>query len=260
MQNKRKLFDILNNYFDKIYVVTLRKSKDRHEHLKQELDGLNYTFFWGVNGKELNVDELQRNGIYQPLHTRFIKQLNGRKTEALNGARIGCALSHVGVYKEILHNNYSRTLILEDDLFVCSKTPEKLEKSLQELPDDWELFYLGHYWSHKSTSLKAKLWLTACKIVSSLRFRKYDPKAMRGRLRRPYSDHLERSGYQYGTHAYAVTPAGAKKILEFQTPVIQESDNAIASLCQNEWINAYNSKPSIFCQNTELPSTIRVRR
>ena len=43
------MFEPLNNYFDKIYVITLQRAADRQLMLKQELDGLHYTFMYGMD-------------------------------------------------------------------------------------------------------------------------------------------------------------------------------------------------------------------
>jgi glycosyl transferase family 25 len=176
-------------------------------------------------------------------------------------AKIGCALSHVGVYKEIISNNHQKVLILEDDLNVNHNAVESFTDALNELPKDWELLYLGYSGSNSSPSILHKVQNTVLTQISrvlskSNRFRKLDPEIIKNSLSKPYSKSLNRSGANFGTHAYGVTIDGAKKILCYQTPVVQESDNVLGELCSYRWINSYDVKEEVFYQNKELPSTI----
>ncbi|MEY4571679.1 MAG: hypothetical protein RLZ10_890, partial [Bacteroidota bacterium] len=53
-------FDLLNEYYDKIYVVTIPRSfKEREIKIRQNLKGLNYTVFWGVDGTKLNNTDIK---------------------------------------------------------------------------------------------------------------------------------------------------------------------------------------------------------
>jgi hypothetical protein len=57
--NNPNLFEPLNQYFDKIYVLTLERAIDRQEEIKLSLQGLNYNFFFGVDKKELDIATLE---------------------------------------------------------------------------------------------------------------------------------------------------------------------------------------------------------
>jgi hypothetical protein len=37
-------FSTLNNYFDHIYVLTIERADERHKKIKEELNGLNFSF------------------------------------------------------------------------------------------------------------------------------------------------------------------------------------------------------------------------
>lgn len=257
MSVKTELFKKLNDFFDHIYLITLRKSTERQERIRNVLDGLDYDFFWAVNGYELDMGELERQGNYNSDKAKWIKFEKKVNPKDLSPGMIGCSLSHVNVYKDMLEKNYKCVLILEDDLIVESGKTDVLEKAISELPEDWELFYLGYLFNNNSLNIPAHLRIhLAYPLLSALGFKRYNPHRFRCKYPRPYSGHLDLSGYHYGTHAYGVTATGAKKILDFQSPVVREPDNALAEMCMNEMIRAFNIKERIFHQNRKLPSTI----
>lgn len=37
---------ILQNYFDKIFVLTIKRTKDRHQQVAKQIEGLPFDFFW----------------------------------------------------------------------------------------------------------------------------------------------------------------------------------------------------------------------
>lgn len=169
----------------------------------------------------------------------------------------GCCLSRLKIYKQIIENDEQRVLILEDDIRVEYTKASFLEKALEELPDKWELLYLGYLNNHTYQTLPSKLRIQlAYPLLNLLGFNRYNPSHYRCKFPRPYSGHLNLSGYHYGTHSYAVTQAGAKKILEFQTPISMEIDNAIGEMCMREQINAYCVKERVFDQNREMFESI----
>lgn len=259
--NKTKLFNLFNDYFDRIYVITLKKSTDRHSIFQETLEGLNYKIFYGVDGSQLQVDKLKEDGIYHSHLTKLMKKRIGRRPSEMSPARIGCALSHLEIYKEVLEHKYQRVLIFEDDPVFKIKDVQTVEKAFEELPDDWELLYFGHKGANSNPSILLKfqknlLWLFAVLVQRFERLRRLDPDVIRCWLPRPYSEHLEISGSHFGTNAYAMSKNGAEKVLNYQTPVVQESDNALAELCSYGWIKAFNLKEQIFIQNRNLPSTI----
>lgn len=251
--SQHKLSNILNDFFDHIYVISLKKSIKRHNLFKQVLQGINYEIFWGVDGRELNLEEIKLEGLYD-------SELTQKKVpigKDLTPGEIGCALSHLGVYKDILANGYQKALILEDDIAVATDAAEALSQSLSELPDQWDLLYLGYLYNTDKIKLPIKLRLyIAYPLLSLLGMKKYDAKRLRRRFPRSYSEHLDLAGFHYGTHAYAVTTSGAKKILKYQTPISMASDNAIGDMCMEELLRAFIVKKRVFHQNRKLDTTI----
>lgn len=116
MGKKEVFFKQLNEFFDNIYVIHLKRSTNRLPYIQQKLDGLDFKLFWGIDGKELDRTELEKEGLYDSHLTKLFKKRKGRPARNLPLTRIGCALSHNSVYKDILEKGYEKALILEDDL------------------------------------------------------------------------------------------------------------------------------------------------
>lgn len=263
MNKKEVFFKNLNEFFDNIYVISLKKSSTRHLYIKEILSGLDFELFWGIDGKKLDRNELQEKGIYHSHLTKLLKKRKGRPAKDLPLPSIGCALSHYAVYNDILDKGYQKALILEDDLFIDTNALGTFEKALNELPDDWQLLYLGHFGSNSDPTMLLKVQKSVLSLLSIFfqkfeRLKMIDPDVIRCWFPRAYSENLDRSGTHFGTHSYGVTSEGARIILNYQIPVVQEVDNTIAELCNYEWIKAFSLKKRIFHQNREdFSSTIK---
>ena len=105
-------FDALNNFYDKIFVITLQRSANRQAHINTVLHGLNYEFFLGTDKKDLSLQEVKDKNIYN----EALAVKHHRYSKPMNPGQIGCALSHKNIYEEIINKGYKKTLILEDDV------------------------------------------------------------------------------------------------------------------------------------------------
>ncbi|PWN07821.1 glycosyltransferase family 25 protein [Rhodohalobacter mucosus] len=257
MSSKEAIFKLINRSFDQVFLISLKKSNDRREKLKDILNGLDYEIFWGVNGSELDLNELELSG---KLDNSGRYQQN---RPPLSSGEVGCALSHLGIYQTILERGLKNALILEDDLVVDQSNPGlpgTLEQSFSELPPDWDLLYLGYADNNNAISPGGLLRAWAIYPLLYLFNReRFNPAKFRRRFPRNYSQNLQRAGYHYRTHAYGVSNNGAKKILGFQTPVAYASDNAISEMCTTKAINAFRVKNRVFYQNRDLETTIKGR-
>lgn len=72
-----------------------------------------------------------------------IQKLNGRRVEAIidKPGWKGCRDSHLKVHEE--HNSDLFYIILEDDVKFKGDVQGELSIALRELPDDWDVLYLG---------------------------------------------------------------------------------------------------------------------
>jgi len=114
----------LNDIFDNIYILTVKDSI-RESRIKKRFEGLNYEFFYGVDG------------------TKVDKQYYESKGSIRTYGQLGCTLSHVNLYKKIVDENIEMALILEDDC-IFNDNFKNFKMYYDELPDNWEMVYIGY--------------------------------------------------------------------------------------------------------------------
>lgn len=62
-----------------------------------------------------------------------------------NQGLIGCFLSHYFILQEALLNDYKRIAVFEDDVLLATDFKEKLDIAFEQVPDKWQLLYMGYY-------------------------------------------------------------------------------------------------------------------
>ncbi len=233
----------LEQYFDKILVVSVPRFSQRHETLKQTLEGLPFDFFWGADKLQLDHDKVKIDGTYDE-QTAIKLQRQGK---ALNLGEIACSLSHRNLYEAMIRHGWKKVLVLEDDILPLAKNMDQLPAAIRELPTDWELAYLG-YLKHEvvTTGLKTKQFFY--KMLSALGLMAWSYKMVSNLLPRPYSKHLRKAGFHDCTHAYAVSLEGAKKLLKAQTPVVYRADDLLSATIMKGELNAFVTVPKFFDQ------------
>ena len=247
----------LQHCFDKIFVVSVPRFTDRHEKVKQQLEGLSFAFFWGADKLALDTDKLKADGTYDEAQTKK----NQRQGKPLNPGEIACSLSHRMLYNEMIEHNWQKVLILEDDVLPLLDNMVSLPQALEELPPDWELVYLGYLKHEQVTAgLKAKQFFY--KILSAAGLMKWSYTMVSNLLPRPYSRHLKKAGFHDCTHAYAVTLSAAKKLLKAQTPLVYRADDLLSSTILKGDLKAFVTEPKFFDQeifhNAATGSEIRL--
>ena len=246
----------LEPYFDKIFVVSVSRFADRHQRVKQSLDGLTFDFFWGADKLKLDYDTAKNNGTYDEPTAKKLQ----RQGKALNLGEIACSLSHRMVYEAMVKSNWNKVLILEDDVLPIAANLAELPAALAELPDSWELVYLG-YLKHEKVTASLKVKQFFYKVISSFGLMAWSYKMVSNLLPKPYSKHLKKAGFHDCTHAYAVTLQAAKKLLAAQTPVVYRADDLLSATILKGELNAYVTEPKFFDQeifhNASMTSEIK---
>ena len=237
----------LQRYFDKIFVITIRRAVERQSEVAQHLEGLPFDFFYGVDKQSLHWESIIEEKIYDDAKSR---QLN-RYGKGMIMGHIACALSHRKLYEHILDKGYKRVLIFEDDVVPISGTLSLMSTVINELPADWEMVYFGYHKNEEPTStLKRKQFFY--KILSHLGLLKWSPQMVSNLLPRPFSKHLLKAGFHDLLHGYAVSYTACKKLVTAQTPVVFNSDPLVTYLIMNGQLNAFITRPQFFTQSMFL--------
>ncbi|MEO6613053.1 MAG: glycosyltransferase family 25 protein [Chitinophagaceae bacterium] len=235
--------ELLQQYFDKVLVLTVPRFKERQEKVKERLAGINFEFFYGVDKNDLDAEAIALNYTYDKKNSLAIRQY----FPPLNTGEIACSLSHRDIYNAIIDNNWKKVLVFEDDVVPDRANLPLLFTALKELPADWELFYLGYLKNEKPTA-GSQLKQSWYKVMSRLGLARMPLKMIKNRLPKKFSSSLMKAGFHDCTHAYAVNLEGAKKLVKAQTPVIYRADNLLTSLVLKGELNAFTSKSFLFNQ------------
>jgi glycosyl transferase family 25 len=108
------------DFFEKIYCINLDTRQDRWEKVKEQFSK------FGIEGRVERI-------------SGFVLD----DSESVDSGERSCMISHIKCLKDAKEKNYKNFLILEDDVFFSNKFSEKISLALKELPDDWDMLYLG---------------------------------------------------------------------------------------------------------------------
>lgn len=122
--------DVIQNLGCPVRVVSLKRSFERREFIESQFAklGVAFTFFDAVDGRTLTAADLAKYSEKAAL------KMEGR---GLSPNEIGCALSHIKLYEELLASKHECYLILEDDIIFGAMLLGVVQ-SRAKLPADWE--------------------------------------------------------------------------------------------------------------------------
>ncbi|HET9056531.1 MAG TPA: glycosyltransferase family 25 protein [Chitinophagaceae bacterium] len=240
------LFQLLNSYFNKIFVLTIARATERHAFIKEHLEGLDFEFFWGIDKKDLTIDTLIKDNIYNSEKARQIHRYDREMT----AGQIACSWGHAKIYEEIVKNGYKSVLILEDDVTANFDALQDFPQIMSELPQDWELVYFDYHKREASTlnTKMQELFYHLRHISGSL---KWNHTMINHLHAKDYSTHLNKAGFHEFTSAYALTQNAAAKLLALQKPIAFVADNLLAYAVTNKIIKAFITVPRLFEQQSQ---------
>jgi GR25 family glycosyltransferase involved in LPS biosynthesis len=214
--------------WDKIYLLNLKRRKDKLNKVLNELENNNIQnihIIYGIDGVKLPEQKiLVKNKI---LHPNFLKY----KWVAQNRGAIGNYLSMSKIYQNIINNNSQISLIFEDDIII-NKDFWKVINDFKNLNfNDWDLIYLGI--SNLTRFNTEKNWKKFLKIND--KYSLYIPDSSTGDL--------------YGNFGLMVKKKVAEVWLNNHLPIVQASDSRLGSLVLGKKITVENpEKMKIFEQ------------
>lgn len=242
----------INTYFDKIYLLTIERNLNRQSLFAKNLEGIDYTIFIGADGKQLDLEALEKGGEYDSesmsVNTyRLMKNYLGISylgEPHIN--MVACSISHRNIYKDIIKNNYNKVLILEDDSLIQKTSLVYWESIIKQLPNDWDLLYLGYEWKYDKSPVDFFKRVAVYPFLNSMKIKKYNLDFIRNGYAKSYTENLFRSGTHAGTHAYAITKRCAEILIEEQSPISYNPDLLFWEPIVQGRINAFSCKPKLF--------------
>jgi len=127
--------DRLNLETTPIFIVSLDRKPERYKYVTGQLDSMgmkNYQKWSATDGSKTNTKEIMADGITQKLIERG------------NKAEVGCASSHIRLWKYIRANKLDWTLILEDDAHFHPEFISIFNKYWKNIPIDAKIVFPGH--------------------------------------------------------------------------------------------------------------------
>jgi glycosyl transferase family 25 len=222
-----------------IFVISLKKSKDRRVLIKKELDHLDmpFSFFNAIDGKLIKRSYQKEMTKLRFEAYRNIENLKSRIT--LSHGHVGCALSHIKIYSHIVKKKIPLTLVLEDD---C-----EINANLKKTITDPLLLKLARNGVFEVLNLGCvKREGIYMPILSFFGRKKIYNDQIIGRPARTLP----------GTNCYLLTLNGAKKLLEASMPLRYASDQLLANAEYFD-INLLVTKIPIVAQQSFFKSLIR---
>jgi GR25 family glycosyltransferase involved in LPS biosynthesis len=129
------------NKLPKIFVINLKKDKDKWEKYKNDD---NYIRYSACNGIEMS----QENPYYDKLQIMWNASDRKKKCTA------GILNSHMSIIKKIVKQKLNQVLVIEDDAIIDFKKLQKI--NLDKLPQDSIIYFGGTL--HPPDSFKNKSW------------------------------------------------------------------------------------------------------
>lgn len=186
----------------KVFIINLKQAEEKRQQMEQQLTSLgvkDYEFVEAIHGATLSKEEIAEKVYDYP-------------ECALTLGEIGCALSHIKVYQEMIKCQITSAIILEDDVILPQsfvKLSETLSSTLET--SESKVITLGR----------------ANKLTLRKKFFTFDQ----------YGEYTAVTAF--GTYAYAINLAAAKSLASRLLPIKYEADMFI-HFRENGWLNTFN--------------------
>ncbi len=190
-----------------IYIISLRRTPERRLQIQRQLDAYNlkYQVIEAVDSYNFQGAELKMLDVENPY------QENTSPLSAL-----GCLLSHIKFYDQVIQNNHKIACVLEDDAqllpsFLDVLNSEKLQQN------KWEILLLAHQSSavtdllhsyYRHTEIKKQRFLLYDKYILGALPGNFSQKICKGHYISKTREHTK------STLSYLIRPPAAKKLKE----------------------------------------------
>lgn len=208
----------------KTYIISLNKPVK----LINQLNDLGFAteLFNGINGNTINLDTIK-------------KHFNTYWFNIAPPSTLGCAMSHLSVWKKFLKTKKSHCLIVEDDVIFYKKNIQNINYNLYNdtinvlnyTPTDFDLLYLGCF---DSTVFQYAMII----LSNSGSFKKINK-------------YINKPSVALATHSYIISRQGAKKLIKLLDHNINNHiDFCIQRLNKNKLLNVYSCNSKLIHQTS----------
>jgi len=245
-------FRFLNDYYEKIYVLSVRSADHRRKQFEERFRGLKYSFFFGADKNDFTTKELIEKNIY----SEELTSKHHRYNKLMMPGEIACAWSHRMIYEDMLEKKYSRILVFEDDAIPSPGLIAQVPLILAEIPVDCEVLMWG--WSkHGESGIGSFLKQTTYQIQHKFGLLKWTSAMIKNLFAKPFSSKLKKAGFHDYTFAYGLTNNGAQKLVKMQTPIQYIADNLVAYAITQNIVSGYIVYPAIMLHDNLPDGTPR---
>ena len=179
----------------KIFILNLKNDEKRRENIVKELKKQNisnYEIIEAVDGNKINSKEID---LLISKNSKFINPINTNMSKS----EIGCALSHIKIYKKIINHNLDFALILEDDAIFTNKFTEDLKKFIiKNLKYKKQIMLLSELWEFYKKPLDKNNNYEIVDVTNA-----------------------------FFTHSYFINREAAKSLVSFNFPIKTVADNFV---------------------------------
>ena len=243
----REYFQLLNNYYDNIYVLSVRSAEHRRKQFEERFKGLKFSFFFGADKNSFTTKDLVEKNIYN----EELASRHHRYNKLMMPGEIACAWSHRMIYEDMLERNFSNILIFEDDAIPNLELITQVPAILTEIPGDCEVLMWG--WSkHGESGIGSFLKQTSYQIQHKIGLLKWSPTMIKNLFAKPFSTTLKKAGFHDYTFAYGLTKNAAQKLVQMQTPIQYIADNLVAYAITQNIVSGYIVYPAVMLHD-DLP-------
>jgi GR25 family glycosyltransferase involved in LPS biosynthesis len=141
--------NILNHYFDKIYVITSYFHKPRIQYINElfKKENIKFDFHYAVHPDFLD-------GSIVDNYIKYLEHLNQKDTLPTSKYRVSATISHLQVLRQFQYSGYNNVLIFEDDVSFEIDYQNKLKRFFDNVPSDWDMLNLGRNYTYQDNTVE----------------------------------------------------------------------------------------------------------
>lgn len=212
----------MDDLFSKVLVINMDGEEDRYRSVCERLRATGTTRIdrvGAVDGKKLTESDKEA------LCTGYCRAM-------CTPSMVGCFLSHRKCWQRCVDEGLPNVLIVEDDAIFTEHALEGARTAVRELPPAWAMLYLGCFTCSDDDTT------TEDASIARMLYPHRSPQKK--------TEHLWKPSMIFGMHAYAVSFAGARQLLELMPRASNHVDWALSEHLDE--LDVYALRPGVAFQ------------